>query len=68
MRTKYLSAGLLLLFSFATQAQVLNRLKQRVENNAEQKAGQEIDKLFSGKRKIKPGKTKAQTELEGPVV
>ena len=55
MRTKYLTAALLLFFSAATQAQVLNRLKQRVENKAEQKAGQEIDKLFSGKDKNQSG-------------
>ncbi len=33
------------------KAQVLNRLKQRVENKTEQKAGEEIDKLFGGKKK-----------------
>lgn len=45
----------MLLLINATQAQVLNRLKQRVENKAEQKAGQEIDKLFSGKDKNQSG-------------
>lgn len=65
MRTKYLSAGLLLLFSFATQAQVLNRLKQRVENNAEQKAGQEIDKLFSGKKKNQTGQNQGTNGTGG---
>lgn len=34
-----------------TQAQVLNRLKQKVGNKTEQKAGEEIDKLFGGKKK-----------------
>jgi len=55
MKTKYLTLGLMLLLINATQAQVLNRLKQRVENKAEQKAGQEIDKLFSGKDKNQTG-------------
>ena len=36
--------------SVGTDAQVLNRLKQKVENKTEQKAGQEIDKLFGGKK------------------
>lgn len=52
MKTKYvLTTGLVLVLGVATEAQVLNRLKQRVENKAEQKAGEEIDKLFSGKNK-----------------
>lgn len=55
MKTKYLTLGLMLLLINVTQAQVLNRLKQRVENKAEQKAGQEIDKLFSGKDKNQTG-------------
>ncbi|MBX2898975.1 MAG: hypothetical protein KF775_04970 [Cyclobacteriaceae bacterium] len=51
MKTSLLTLiGLLCCFTMA-QAQVLNRLKQRVENNAEQKAGKEIDKLFTGKDK-----------------
>jgi hypothetical protein len=41
----------LYLTSVGTEAQVLNRLKQKVENKTEQKAGQEIDKLFGGKKK-----------------
>lgn len=61
MRTKYLTAALLLFFSAATQAQVLNRLKQRVENKAEQKAGQEIDKLFNGKNKNQTGQGNTNT-------
>jgi len=32
------------------EAQVLNRLKNKLENKTEQKAGQEIDKLFGGKK------------------
>lgn len=40
----------LCLASIGTEAQVLNRLKQKVENKTEQKAGQEIDKLFGGKK------------------
>jgi hypothetical protein len=40
----------LCLASVGTEAQVLNRLKQKVENKTEQKAGQEIDKLFGGKK------------------
>jgi hypothetical protein len=55
MNTKYLTMGLVLLLINATQAQVLNRLKQKVENKAEQKAGQEIDKLFNGKNKNQTG-------------
>lgn len=39
------------IISIGTQGQVLNRLKQRAGNNVEQKAGQEIDKLFDGKKK-----------------
>jgi hypothetical protein len=35
----------------------LNRLKQRVENKTEQKAGQEIDKLFGGKKDQTSGQT-----------
>ncbi|TXI69702.1 MAG: hypothetical protein E6Q41_02210 [Cyclobacteriaceae bacterium] len=61
MRTKYLTVALLLFFSAATQAQVLNRLKQRVENKAEQKAGQEIDKLFNGKNKNQTGQGNTNT-------
>lgn len=37
--------------TLAGEAQVLNRLKQKVENKTEQKAGEEIDKLFGGKKK-----------------
>jgi hypothetical protein len=52
MKLHYLLAfGATLCFvSVGTQAQVLNRLKQKVENKTEQKAGQEIDKLFGGKK------------------
>lgn len=53
MKIKYvLTLGAAL--SMGTQvakAQVLNRLKQKVENKTEQKAGEEIDKLFGGKKK-----------------
>lgn len=34
-----------------SQAQVLNRLKNKVENKGEQKAGEAIDNLFDGKKK-----------------
>lgn len=44
-----LGAGFCLL-SLGAEAQVLNRLKQKVENATEQKASQEIDKLFNGKK------------------
>ncbi|MCW5911325.1 MAG: hypothetical protein KIT62_09640 [Cyclobacteriaceae bacterium] len=47
----------MLLLGTATHAQVLNRLKQRTENKVEQKAGQEIDKLFSGKNKNQTGQS-----------
>lgn len=40
-----------LLLSTAVQAQVLNRLKNKVENKGEQKAGEAIDNLFNGKKK-----------------
>ena len=53
MKFKYVFAlgTALSIISIGTQGQVLNRLKQRAENNVEQKAGQEVDKLFSGKKK-----------------
>lgn len=41
--------------TLVSEAQVLNRLKQKVENKTEQKAGEEIDKLFNGKKKDQPG-------------
>lgn len=47
----------LCLASVGTEAQVLNRLKNRVENKTEQKAGQEIDKLFNGKKNQTGGQT-----------
>jgi hypothetical protein len=47
----------LCLASVGTHAQVLNRLKQRVESKTEQKAGQEIDKLFGGKKDQSSGQT-----------
>ncbi len=52
MKIHYLLAfgASLCLASVGTEAQVLNRLKNRVENKTEQKAGQEIDKLFGGKK------------------
>jgi hypothetical protein len=46
----------LCLVSVGVQGQVLNRLKQKVENKTEQKAGEEIDKLF-GNKKNQPGGT-----------
>lgn len=53
MKLQYVMAfgTALCLASIGTQAQVLNRLKQKVENKTEQKAGDEIDKLFGGKKK-----------------
>lgn len=36
--------------AISSHAQVLNRIKQRAENKGEQKAGEAIDKLFSGKK------------------
>ncbi len=41
----------LLAIATAGNSQVLNRLKNRAANNAEQKAGEAIDNLFSGKKK-----------------
>jgi hypothetical protein len=55
-----IGAGLSLV-SMAAQGQVLNRLKQKVENATEQKAGQEIDKLFSGKKNQSDGQQGGQT-------
>jgi len=43
-----------------TEAQVLNRLKQKTESKGEQKAGEAIDKLFGGKDKSKS--TQGQTD------
>ena len=51
--------------SFANEAQVLNRLKQKVENKTEQKAGQEIDKLFGGKKKDQPNGQSGQGGANG---
>ena len=53
MKLQYLFAfgACVCLATVGTQAQVLNRLKQKVENKTEQKAGDEIDKLFGGKKK-----------------
>lgn len=65
MKTKYLIVVLLLFLGATTQAQVLNRLKQRVENNAEQKAGQEIDKLFNGKKKNQTGQNQGTNGTGG---
>ncbi len=57
-----------LLVISSTHAQVTNRLKQRVGNNAERKANQEIDKLFSGKKKdtgTNQGGTNGNTNQNG---
>jgi len=45
------------LTAVGTEAQVLNRLKQKVESKTEQKAGEEIDKLFGGKKKQPDGQS-----------
>jgi len=52
MKIKHASALGVALFlgTLTSQAQVLNRLKQRAGDRTEQKAGQEIDKLFGGKK------------------
>jgi hypothetical protein len=55
----------LCLSSFASEAQVLNRLKQKVENKTEQKAGEEIDKLFGGKKKDQTGGQQGQNGTNG---
>lgn len=47
------------------KAQVLNRLKQKVENKTEQKAGEEIDKLFGGKKKDQSGGQSGQGGANG---
>ncbi|MBP9927237.1 MAG: hypothetical protein KBF45_14745 [Cyclobacteriaceae bacterium] len=57
----YLAFGTsLCLASVGTHAQVLNRLKQKVESKTEQKAGDEIDKLFGGKKKDQSGNKSGQ--------
>jgi hypothetical protein len=43
------------LLASSGQAQVLNRLKNKVENKGEQKAGDAIDNLFNGKKKGQTG-------------
>jgi hypothetical protein len=53
MKPKYtllVGAAIFLSTSLGTQAQVLNRLKQKVENKTEQKGSEAIDKLFNGKK------------------
>jgi hypothetical protein len=58
-----IAAGLSLV-SVGTEAQVLDRLKNKVGNKTEQKAGQEIDKLFGGK-KNQSGNQTGQTGQTG---
>ena len=50
-----------------SQAQVLNRLKNKVEGKGEQKAGEAIDNLFDGKKKDQgtTGNTGAQNGQTG---
>jgi hypothetical protein len=50
-----LAAAAVVLVASSGQAQVLNRLKNKVENKGEQKAGEAIDNLFNGKKKDQPG-------------
>lgn len=57
-------AASLSLVSVGTEAQVLDRLKNKVGNKTEQKAGQEIDKLFGGK-KNQSGNQTGQTGQTG---
>lgn len=67
MRSRYylaLGAGLCLA-SLGAEAQVLNRLKQKVENKTEQKAGEEIDKLFGGKKKDQSSNPSGQNGSNG---
>lgn len=64
----YLAFGTgLCLASIGTEAQVLNRLKQKVESKTEQKAGDEIDKLFGGKKKDQSGNQSGQGQGQGGV-
>ncbi len=67
MKIKYAVAfgTALSMISIGTQAQVLNRLKQKVENKTEQKANQEIDKLFGGKKKDQTGGQSGQGGANG---
>jgi hypothetical protein len=46
-----LLAAASVMLAYSGQAQVLNRLKNKVENKGEQKAGDAIDNLFNGKKK-----------------
>src|ERR1044072_4946322 len=46
-----LLAAASIMLAYSGQAQVLNRLKNKVENKGEQKAGDAIDNLFNGKKK-----------------
>lgn len=55
----------LLLVSAGAEAQVLNRLKQKFESKTEQKAGEEIDKLFGGKKNQSGGSTTGGTNTGG---
>jgi hypothetical protein len=48
-----------------TQAQVLNRLKNKVESKGEQKASEAIDNLFDGKKKNPDGTTTGQNGQTG---
>lgn len=52
-----LLAAASMMLAYNGQAQVLNRLKNKVENKGEQKAGEAIDNLFNGKKKNQTGTT-----------
>ncbi len=64
MKIKYLLAvgTALLIIPVVSNAQVLDRLKQKTANKSEQKVGEEIDKLFGGKKK---GQTSGQQGQNG---
>lgn len=66
MKIKYLlTVGALLIIPVVSNAQVLNRLKQKAANKTEQKVGEEIDKLFSGKKKDQTGGQQGQNGSNG---
>ena len=64
-RITFLCAIVLITANTHIDAQVLNRLKQRAAGNVENKAGQEIDKLFSGKKNQNQGTQPGGTNTNG---
>lgn len=66
MKSKLILAAMAFgLLTVTGHAQVLNRLKQKVENKGEQKAGEAIDNLFNGKKKDGTGGSNGQGGQQG---